>query len=68
MGLDNSQKVISFDFIQTDDPLKNHFSEKDKAVTHSYMYHAYAEMNKVYRDQHFILERKQVHDTVQSEA
>lgn len=31
MGLDNSQKVISFDFIQTDDPLKNHFSEKEKA-------------------------------------
>ena len=37
-SLDNLPKVISFDFIETKDPLKGAFSETQKQETHEKMF------------------------------
>ena len=65
---DGLEKEVSFDFIESSDPIKSTFTEERKQKTHEMLYHAYNSMNRVYRDQHFLLERKIVHSQIMASA
>ncbi len=54
-------KQVSFDIINTEDPLKGHFSVKDEEETHLKMFNVFQELEKVYRDQNMFIERSTIY-------
>jgi hypothetical protein len=47
--------------MKTDDPLRGLIRDQDKMKIHEKLYKSFQELEKVYRDQHFFLERSYIH-------
>jgi hypothetical protein len=54
-------KAVSVDFLRTDDPLKGLIKDAEKLAIHGKLFKGFQELEKVYRDQHFFLERNYIH-------
>ena len=60
-SLDTLNKEVSFDIFKEDDSMRDKITEKDFAELYEELDKTYRAIAKLYRDQHFYLERNKVH-------
>ena len=60
-SLDTLNKEISFDILKEDDSMRDKITEKDFSELYEELDKTYRAISKLYREQHFYLERNKVH-------
>ncbi len=60
-SLDSMAKSVSVDFMRLDDPLRGVIADAGKMGVHEKLFGSYQQLERVYRDQHFFLERNYIH-------
>lgn len=62
--MDNMMKVVSFDLVALNDPMRSQILQKDLNQLYNSMDSLYRSMEKLYRNQHFFYQRNRTHKKI----